>query len=143
MVYKCALISYRDILPLFISIFYLSVICLILLNLIEYNYQLVFQLRKDWEVMVKKKSLEDLQKELAKKQEDIKIINRKIGQQKRYINTRIGEELLKGLEISISDFDSEDKIKKFVSLVISNSKNSVHQQFKNTPLENENTNLNE
>ena len=55
----------------------------------------------------------------------------------------IGEELLKGLEISISDFDSEDKIKKFVSLVISNSKNSVHQQFKNTPLENENTNLNE
>ena len=50
--------------------------------------------------MAKKKSLEDLQKELAKKQEDIKIINRKIGQQKRYINTRIGEELLKGLEIS-------------------------------------------
>ena len=46
---------------------------------------------------------------------DEKIINRKIGQQKRYINTRIGEELLKGLEISISDFDSEDKIKKFVS----------------------------
>ena len=136
MVCKCALISYRDILPLFISIFYLSVICLILLNLIEYNYQLVFQLRKDWEVMVKKKSLEDLQKELAKKQEDIKIINRKIGQQKRYINTRIGEELLKGLEISISDFDSEDKIKKFVSLVISNSKNAVHQQFKNTTLEN-------
>ena len=45
--------------------------------------------------MAKKKSLEDLQKELAKKQEDIKIINRKIGQQKRYINTRIGEELLK------------------------------------------------
>ena len=143
MVYKCALISYRDILPLFISIFYLSVICLILLNLIEYNYQLVFQLRKDWEVMVKKKSLEDLQKELAKKQEDIKIINRKIGQQKRYINTRIGEELLKGLEISISDFDSEDKIKKFVSLVISNSKNAVHQQFKNTHLENENKTLNE
>ena len=136
MVCKCALISYRDILPLFISIFYLSVICLILLNLIEYNYQLVFQLRKDWEVMVKKKSLEDLQKELAKKQEDIKIINRKIGQQKRYINTRIGEELLKGLEISISDFDSEDKIKNFVSLVISNSKNAVHQQFKNTTLEN-------
>ena len=136
MVYKCAFISYRDILPLFISIFYLSVICLILLNLIEYNYQLVFQLRKDWEVMVKKKSLEDLQKELAKKQEDIKIINRKIGQQKRYINTRIGEELLKGLEISISDFDSEDKIKNFVSLVISNSKNAVHQQFKNTTLEN-------
>lgn len=143
MVYKCALISYRDILPLFISIFYLSVICLILLNLIEYNYQLVFQLRKDWEVMVKKKSLEDLQKELAKKQEDIKIINRKIGQQKRYINTRIGEELLKGLEISISDFDSEDKIKKFVSLVISNSKNAVHQQFKNTTLENENKTFNE
>ena len=143
MVCKCALISYRDILPLFISIFYLSVICLILLNLIEYNYQLVFQLRKDWEVMVKKKSLEDLQKELAKKQEDIKIINRKIGQQKRYINTRIGEELLKGLEISISDFDSEDKIKKFVSLVISNSKNAVHQQFKNTHLENENKPLNE
>lgn len=143
MVCKCALISYRDILPLFISIFYLSVICLILLNLIEYNYQLVFQLRKDWEVMVKKKSLEDLQKELAKKQEDIKIINRKIGQQKRYINTRIGEELLKGLEISISDFDSEDKIKKFVSLVISNSKNAVHQQFKNTTLENENKPLNE
>ena len=143
MVYKCALISYRDILPLFISIFYLSVICLILLDLIEYNYQLVFQLRKDWEVMVKKKSLEDLQKELAKKQEDIKIINRKIGQQKRYINTRIGEELLKGLEISISDFDSEDKIKKFVSLVISNSKNAVHQQFKNTTLENENKTLNE
>ncbi|WP_332373146.1 hypothetical protein [Lactococcus cremoris] len=55
--------------------------------------------------MANKKSLEDLQKELAKKQEDIKIINRKIGQQKRYINTRIGEELLKGLEISISDFD--------------------------------------
>ncbi len=143
MVCKCALISYRDILPLFISIFYLSVICLILLNLIEYNYQLVFQLRKDWEVMVKKKSLEDLQKELAKKQEDIKIINRKIGQQKRYINTRIGEELLKGLEISISDFDSEDKIRKFVSLVISNSKNAVHQQFKNTTLENENKTLNE
>lgn len=143
MVCKCALISYRDILPLFISIFYLSVICLILLNLIEYNYQLVFQLRKDWEVMVKKKSLEDLQKELAKKQEDIKIINRKIGQQKRYINTRIGEELLKGLEISISDFDSEDKIKKFVSLVISNSKNAVHQQFKNTTLENENKTFNE
>lgn len=143
MVCKCALISYRDILPLFISIFYLSVICLILLDLIEYNYQLVFQLRKDWEVMVKKKSLEDLQKELAKKQEDIKIINRKIGQQKRYINTRIGEELLKGLEISISDFDSEDKIKKFVSLVISNSKNAVHQQFKNTTLENENKTFNE
>lgn len=143
MVCKCALIPYRDILPLFISIFYLSVICLILLNLIEYNYQLVFQLRKDWGVMVKKKSLEDLQKELAKKQEDIKIINRKIGQQKRYINTRIGEELLKGLEISISDFDSEDKIKKFVSLVISNSKNAVHQQFKNTHLENENKPLNE
>ena len=143
MVCKCALILYRDILPLFISIFYLSVICLILLNLIEYNYQLVFQLRKDWEVMVKKKSLEDLQKELAKKQEDIKIINRKIGQQKRYINTRIGEELLKGLEISISDFDSEDKIKKFVSLVISNSKNAVHQQFKNTTLENENKTFNE
>ncbi|MCK1254469.1 hypothetical protein MX081_10595 [Streptococcus uberis] len=38
------------------------------------------------------------------------------------ITPRIGEELLKGLEISISDFDSEDKIKKFVSLVISNSK---------------------
>ncbi|WP_396513529.1 hypothetical protein [Lactococcus garvieae] len=93
--------------------------------------------------MAKKKSLEDLQKELAKKQEDIKIINRKIGQQKRYINTRIGEEILKGLEISVSDFESEDKIKKFVSLVISNSKNSVHQQFKNMPLENENTNLNE
>ena len=143
MVCKCALITYRDILPLFVSIFYLSVICLILLNLIEYNYQLVFQLRKDWEVMVKKKSLEDLQKELAKKQEDIKIINRKIGQQKRYINTRIGEELLKGLEISISDFDSEDKIRKFVSLVISNSKNAVHQQFKNTTLENENKTLNE
>ena len=143
MVYKCALISYRDILPLFISILYLSVFCLILMDLIEYNYQLVFQLRKDWEVMVKKKSLEDLQKELAKKQEDIKIINRKIGQQKRYINTRIGEELLKGLEISISDFDSEDKIKKFVSLVISNSKNAVHQQFKNTTLENENKTLNE
>ena len=143
MVCKCALISYRDILPLFISIFYLSVICLILLDLIEYNYQLVFQLRKDWEVMVKKKILEDLQKELAKKQEDIKIINRKIGQQKRYINTRIGEELLKGLEISISDFDSEDKIKKFVSLVISNSKNAVHQQFKNTTLENENKTFNE
>ena len=143
MVYKCALISYRDILPLFISILYLSVFCLILMDLIEYNYQLVFQLRKDWEVMVKKKSLEDLQKELAKKQEDIKIINRKIGQQKRYINTRIGEELLKGLEISISDFDSEDNIKKFVSLVISNSKNAVHQQFKNTTLENENKTLNE
>ncbi|MDN6840275.1 MAG: hypothetical protein L0L60_07250 [Tetragenococcus halophilus] len=93
--------------------------------------------------MAKKKSLEDLQKELAKKQEDIKIINRKIGQQKRYTNTRIGEELLKGLEISISDFDSEDKIKKFVSLVISNSKNAVHQQFKNTTLENENKPLNE
>ena len=93
--------------------------------------------------MAKKKSLEDLQKELAKKQEDIKIINRKIGQQKRYINTRIEEELLKGLEISISDFDSEDKIKKFVSLVISNSKNAVHQQFKNTNLENENKTLNE
>lgn len=93
--------------------------------------------------MAKKKSLEDLQKELAKKQEDIKIINRKIGQQKRYINTRIGEELLKGLEISISDFDSEDKIKKFVSLVISNSKNAVHQQLKNTHLENENKPLNE
>lgn len=28
--------------------------------------------------MAKKKSLEDLQKELAKKQEDIKIINRKL-----------------------------------------------------------------
>ncbi|TRW73272.1 hypothetical protein FNJ54_13590 [Lactococcus lactis] len=93
--------------------------------------------------MAKKKSLEDLQKELVKKQEDIKIINRKIGQQKRYINTRIGEELLKGLEIYISDFDSEDKIKKFVSLVISNSKNAVHQQFKNTTLENENKTLNE
>ena len=76
--------------------------------------------------MAKKKSLEDLQKELAKKQEDIKIINRKIGQQKRYINTRIGEELLKGLEISISY-----------------SKNAVHQQFKNTHLENENKPLNE
>ena len=35
--------------------------------------------------MAKKKSLEDLQKELAKKQEDIKIINRKnngLGQQR-------------------------------------------------------------
>ena len=93
--------------------------------------------------MAKKKSLEDLHKELAKKQEDIKIINRKIGQQKRYINTRIEEELLKGLEISISDFDSEDKIKNFVFLVISNSKNAVHQQFKNTTLENENKTLNE
>ncbi|KEY61393.1 hypothetical protein U725_02476, partial [Lactococcus cremoris subsp. cremoris GE214] len=38
---------------------------------------------------------------------------------------------------------SEDKIKKFVSLVISNSKNAVHQQFKNTHLENENKPLNE
>ena len=47
--------------------------------------------------MAKKKSLEDLQKELAKKQKEIKIINRKIKQQKRYINTRIGVELLKGL----------------------------------------------
>ena len=45
--------------------------------------------------MVKKKSLEDLQKELAKKQEDINIMNRKIGQQKRKINNHIGEELLK------------------------------------------------
>ena len=32
--------------------------------------------------MAKKKSLEDLQKELAKKQEDIKIINRKLDNKK-------------------------------------------------------------